>query len=693
MFKIKVEFILYFLYFLISFSVLFNLFSRGYILTLDMVFTDKNIYPIDLRNSKKAPSSLLIFKLTFFLIKFLPNWIIQKMLIFLVFLLSSFFTYKISPAKNKMGKFFSGLIYTINPFLYIRVLAGHLPLLLAYSFLPILLGLLITFFENGNIRQIIKIALLLTLISVSVHYVPILLFLVFLFFLFNFIIRRNWFMTKKLLYLIAIYLLLNIFWISMMVYPNYLTKMDSWINSEHLKLFSSIPSFNFNTLFNLASMHGFWRQGYDYAKFHIPSWPVLYGIILFLSVHGFLILNRDPKYKIYARALAIISVGALILATGITHPLFSKIFKFLFDYFPFFKGYREPHKFVALLCLAYAFFGGVGLGDFVEQFKNSKKLRAKILIGIFIAISLATPFIYSYTMFFGFHGQLESVDYPETWYETDDYLNKDKDDFNILFLPWHQYMTFRFNPKQRIANPADRFFTKPVIQGDNMEAGDIYSQSLNPLSKYIEFLLFNNKKYDNFGELVKPLNIKYIILAKEVDWQRYQFLHNQTDLELVIENEDLLVFKNTHKTSPVYGTDETLTKDDWNQFLNNYTFDLEPLEVEKKSPIKYILQENPTKQYLVFTEKFSDGWRYGDQKPELYLGAINHFEASEENTIYYHRFRYYLIGYLISGTTFLILIGYLIYDWKRDFFNRIQIKITVNTKVLRFYVFISNSIT
>ena len=67
--------------------------------------------------------------------------------------------------------------------------------------------------------------------------------------------------------------------------------------------------------------------------------------------------------------------------------------------------------------------------------------------------------------------------------------------------------------------------------------------------------------------------------------------------------------------------------------------------------------------------------RYGNQKPEQYLGAVNIFEASEENTIYYQRFNYYLIGYIISGVTFLVCIGYLIYEWKKEFFKKILWKV------------------
>jgi len=71
----------------------------------------------------------------------------------------------------------------------------------------------------------------------------------------------------------------------------------------------------------------------------------------------------------------------------------------------------------------------------------------------------------------GFWGQLKPTDYPEDWYEINDILNNDPQDFNVLFLPWHQYMDFKWipNTQKRVANPASNFFDKPAIQGENTE--------------------------------------------------------------------------------------------------------------------------------------------------------------------------------------------------------------------------------
>jgi len=80
-------------------------------------------------------------------------------------------------------------------------------------------------------------------------------------------------------------------------------------------------------------------------------------------------------------------------------------------------------------------------------------------------------------MFFGFSGALVSQDYPADYYEINSYISSDTGDFNTLALPWHMYMDYSWNKNQdkRLANVAPTFFTKPVISGDNMEVGGIYS--------------------------------------------------------------------------------------------------------------------------------------------------------------------------------------------------------------------------
>lgn len=270
----------------------------------------------------------------------------------------------------------------------------------------------------------------------------------------------------------------------------------------------------------------------------------------------------------------------------------------------------------------------------------------KFLLSMIIAISLATPFIYSFTFFNGFAGQIKPTDYPRDWYETNNFLNEDEQDFKILFLPWHGYMDFKWvnNTQKRIANPARNFFDKEIISATNVEIGQIYRQDNSPDQLYIDGLLINSGNITNFGELISILNVKYILLTKEIDYKKYFFLFNQTDLKLIKETENLYIFKNNVETKKIYQTDD----------LFNISKKID-IDYKKLSPVNFKLGES-TRKYIIFTEPYSEYWQLDGQKPIKVFGVVNAFE-NKGNEIRFERFyKINLPSYIISIVTFIILI-------------------------------------
>lgn len=69
----------------------------------------------------------------------------------------------------------------------------------------------------------------------------------------------------------------------------------------------------------------------------------------------------------------------------------------------------------------------------VKEGLDEKKI-VKFLLMAIICIALITPLVYSLTFFNGFAGQIKPTDYPSDWYEANNYLNEDKQDFKILFF-------------------------------------------------------------------------------------------------------------------------------------------------------------------------------------------------------------------------------------------------------------------
>jgi ABC-type uncharacterized transport system permease subunit len=564
----------------------------------------------------------------------LPTLIIQKISIFLILFLSGISMHSLINTKSQFPKYFAGLLYMLNPFVYIRFMAGHWLILMAYAILPFAVKSIMKFFNNSNKKQIIKTCFWITLIGIlNIHTLVLILFLFFIFLIYKLTkTKEKKQIIKSTAILALFFILLNVYWLLPLATAE--SNKLQQITSDDLAAFETRRG-DFNEFMQTLMMYGFWRENaYILPRNIIPIYIYfpIFALILFLTIHGY--LNSKEKYK---TPILITGILAQLLAVGVGHPWFRDFFTFLFNQFFFMKGFREPQKFVALLVFAYAFLGAYGIDNILEQIKRKKvKILASVLI-------IAIPFAYTPTIFGSFWGQLKSADYPQDWYEINSYLNQDKQDFNVLFLPWHLYMDFKWIPNQdkRIANPANSFFDKPTIRGDNVEIGRIYSSSENPTSKYIESLL-KEKRTATLGNKLRIINVKYVLLTKEIDYKNYFFLFNQTDLELIKETDNLYLFKNKLKVNKFYQTD-SLDK-----------LELSKLDYEKKSPVKYVISE-PSKKYIIFVETHDNNWKLGNQEP-IKLGPVNAYEYENKNKLKYARFRLYFISYIISAIFLIILV-------------------------------------
>jgi len=675
-------------YSVLSLAIIGRFLSFGYILTLDMGFTPKiDFVEVFFGLRECLGGQVPYLCLLHIASEILPTELIQKVIFFMIFFISGLSAHNLCPAESRSGRYFAGLIYMVNPFIYVRFLAGHYYILLAHAIVPFAVFSFLRFLEIPDRRSTLRMIVCTTLVAVvGIHTLFLLLFLYLVIFSFRVVEKRRdedlYPLMKYTIFASGLFLLLNFYWI----FP-ILTADGSVINqigSADIMAFAPRPASNFNIAFTMASMYGFWRGGYTYTKDLLPFWYLFFFFILFLVVHGSLITLSDKKLGATTRAFVIVAVVALFLGIGASSDGTAPIFNYMFENVPIFKGFRDSHKFVALLVLAYAYLGGLGVDDFAKQMKMKEGgMNKRQAISMIIIVSaLISPLIYTHTIF-GFHDQLKPVDYPESWYEVNDLMNSDEDEFNILFLPWHAYMDFQWieNRDKRLGTPANSFFDKPVILGDNMEIGGIYSQSADPISKYIEFLLQNRDNIKNFGELVAPINVRYIVLVEEVDYRNYDFLYSQEDLELIFEGEDLIVFRNKHETAKIYEVNTTRYIKDYEELLEvsreeditsalylysdreelGYPPVRRTLNYTMKSPVYYEV-DDPRLKYVIFTTSQHidfDHWDMNGAPMIKNMGLTPAFmtEDGAENIIKFTRFyNTYLPGYIISLVTFITLV-------------------------------------
>ena len=608
--------------------ILWNMLLPGYIFSLDMIpprqlDAENYIYNVYSSTNSNTPFYIILSLIN----TIIPFWLIQKILLFLALFLSFTTMYALIPTKSHIPKYFGAFLYALNPFVYVRFLAGHINLLLAYSITPLAVLMIFQFAEQPNRKNTIMTALMIALVGIlNLHN----LFLTLLLFFAILAVRLKKKHIVPALKIIFLLLLLNIYWLA----PQSGGSSIDVIGTDDVSVFQSRAILNYNTIFTVASMHGFWRAGYDYSKNHITHWQILFIIIIFLSIHGY--LHAKDRYR---HAFAFVWMISVILATGVTTEYYREIYMFLYENLFFFKGFREPQKFIGLVVLTYAYLGSLGIDRIIKT-----KMR---FVNIILIVLLLVPFIYSYKMFFGFGGHYASQDYPTDYYEIDAYLTNDTDDFNVLILPWHMYMDFGWNKNRdrRLAAPMHVFIGKNVITGDNMEAGSIYTSSKNPRSKYIESIL-KQKNMTDLGTKLIPLNVKYIILLKEVDYRNYLFVGNQSDMALVKNTSNLLLFKNTNPTHRVYQADD----------LQGTS--ISALEYEKISPLKYKISR-PDKRYVILTEPHSNSWVL-DSSTHVEDYYVNAFDYNSGEEILNKSSHLLFISYFISLVTLVCMLIVLI---------------------------------
>ena len=106
-----------------------------------------------------------------------------------------------------------------------------------------------------------------------------------------------------------------------------------------------------------------------------------------------------------------------------------------------------------------------------------------------------------------------------------------------LFLPWHLYMGFNFTGRI-VSNPAGSFFSCPIMFSNNPEFGGIKAVGSDDHTVVGEWVETNGEVAD-----IKNINLKYIILTKDVDWENYGWLDELEYLETVKDLDSIKLYE------------------------------------------------------------------------------------------------------------------------------------------------------
>lgn len=532
--------------------VLLPLLKSGYILSLDMVFTPHIALP------EQISPSYPFWALLHFLNLFIPSQLIEKALLFSILFVSGWSMFRlvrvlrpnhIDEETWQWGSYFAGILYMFNPYVYDRFIAGQYMILAGYALLPLFTYALWRLYKKPDIRNAswLAIATAGTLL-ISIHAIGPLLLIAASVTAIRIVRRQQaagqlsqfckWLATVAVATVIV-----HSFWLI----PTALGKgstatIVSGFTSADQHAFATNPG-SLGLVGNVLALNGFWGESKNlfFTASDMYSWWLLPVIALWTLVLTGIVVAWRRQRAVAITGIILIGMAAL-LAVGTAGTFAAPLNRFLVDHLPFFAGYREPQKFVAVIVLAYAYFGGIAVAAITRRFKRDKNLKEHWQTAG--ALFMLIPVLCAPLMPWGFHGQLRAADYPVEWYAVHDRLHVQcTGDCKALFLPWHLYMHYDFADRI-IASPAIAFFGPYIVSSTDPELEGAAGYTQNSLQKTISTtILPQAEQGKDIAAALRAQHIQYVLLAKENDYKRYAYLDKQKGLKVDLDTPTLTLYR------------------------------------------------------------------------------------------------------------------------------------------------------
>jgi hypothetical protein len=236
----------------------------------------------------------------------------------------------------------------------------------------------------------------------------------------------------------------------------------------------------------------------------------------------------------------------LLLEVGVSHPLTASVVSWLDAHFVIYRGMRDAGKWAVLLAFVYSQFVGLGVVATLGLWKRSVPvpIRAEWVVSVAVGLLLALPLYYGNGLLFGAHGEIRPSSYPPGWYTADRILATDSHPERTLFLPWHEYMSYSFvlNQNRVIAPPAPDFFSVPVVVSSDPEVPGVVA----PHSRDQDAIagLVRGGSSGQWAQVLSSSHIKYVLLARELNWTYFIFLDDQPGLTRVGDFGSIILYRN-----------------------------------------------------------------------------------------------------------------------------------------------------
>jgi hypothetical protein len=484
-----------------------------------------------------------------------------KLVILVVLFAAALGAFRALPVGDFVPRAIASVVYVVNPFVYGRIHYGQLLLIAGYALWPWIAAQLLGMLREPGWRPVLILAAELTALGIlDLHLlIPAGLLLVAAAVAFGISRRedRRYLsgLSKNLALVFGATVAASSYWLlPLLTGSSSEGRAIANVGPVDLAAFGASSDPDLGLIPNLLGLYGFWAEDtgrFTSMKAFVPLWPLILLVLLALLTLGAKgVIQRHPAVDFQDGrpwVCALLAAGAIALvlemgeATAVTEP----IVRFLDMVFPPYRGMRDAGKWAALIALVYAQLiplGSIVLLRWVKEHVTAR--RIDLVVALMTGLLLALPLYYGNGLLFGIHGEVQPSAYPSGWYQADQRLAADPHPGRTLFLPWHLYLGLDFvrNTNNVIASPAPSFFSVPVVVSQDPEILGIPPPA-DPDQVAVSGLVADGSADDWARELARR-NIKYVLLAHEVDWTQYGFLSSQPGLELVADYGSIALYRN-----------------------------------------------------------------------------------------------------------------------------------------------------
>jgi hypothetical protein len=527
--------------------------SGGYIFGSDWPGPRRFDFPTEVSSS--APLQAVIAVIS----RILSGEVTGKLLVFSLLFVTALTAYQAIPIQGFVPRATASIVYLVNPFVYGRLHYGQLFVLAGYAVLPWVALRLRRLLLAPGVGTALLAAFSLWLVGVlSLHMFLIAAVLAGLLLVTHTIAAKDRLTYLKrlapgLLLAAGATLAASSYWvIPILIGRGPEGSVIAGIGSGDLVAYAAVPDQQLGLLPNLLGLYGFWAEDtgrFTSMKDFVPLWPAVLAVLLLVGAVGAFAVFRQHRDQLapWAAGLLIAAVIAVILEMGVSQPLTSGLVRWLDANLPLYRGMRDAGKWGALLALVYSqliALGAVAILDWLRE-RTHGTPKTEWLVPTAIGLLLALPLYYGNGLLYGMHGEIAPSQYPPGWYAADQVLAADSHPGRTLFLPWHEYMTLSFvrNENSVVASPAPSFFTTPVLVSADPEVPGIAPPS-DPEQLAISDLVASGNQ-GQWAQVLAAHHIKYVLLAREVDWSSYGYLDNQPGLIRIGDYGSIVLYRNS----------------------------------------------------------------------------------------------------------------------------------------------------